>query len=248
MSVYSILAFVHIALGVAALATFWIAGFAKKGSPVHRAAGKIYLGAMSGLLLAAVPMTFYVWSARGPVTGGFLAYLLVITSTSVWSAWRAIRDKRDWARYTGPVYRALMWLNLASAIGVALLGIFLAQRMQLVIVSFSAIGLIGFVQMRRFARKAPEDPRWWLNEHLSAMIGNGVATHIAFLAIGLPRLVPELANGTWVNIAWIAPLGVAVLAGQWLRRKYLPKRVPRAPHMPDTHAQMAHRHEPSTQS
>lgn len=224
MSIYSILAFAHIALGVAALATFWIAGFAKKGSPAHRAAGKIYLGAMAGLLLAALPMTTYVWAARGPVTGGFLAYLLVITTTSVWCAWRAIRDRRDWTRYTGAVYRTLMWLNLGSAIGVALLGVFLAQRMQLVIVSFSAIGLIGFLQMRRFVRKPPEDPRWWLNEHLSAMIGNGVATHIAFLAIGLPRLVPALANGTWVNVAWIAPLGVAVLAGVWLRRRYLPKR------------------------
>jgi hypothetical protein len=224
MSAYSILTFIHIALGVAALATFWIAGAAKKGSPVHRAAGKIYLTAMAGLLLAALPMTVYVWAARGPVTGGFLAYLLVITTTSVWCAWRAIGDKRDWARYTGPVYRGLMWLNLASAIGVALLGVFLAQRMQLVIVSFSAIGLIGFVQMRRFARAAPEDPRWWLNEHLSAMIGNGVATHIAFLAIGLPRLVPALSNAVWINIAWLAPLGIAFLAGAWLRRKYLPKR------------------------
>jgi hypothetical protein len=229
MSVYTVLTFLHVGLGVAALVTYWVAGVTKKGSPAHRAAGKIYLGAMAGLLIAAVPMTFYVWAARGPVTGGFLAYLLVITTTSVWSAWRAIRDKRDWARYTGPVYRMLMWLNLGSAIGVALLGLLLAQRMQLVIVAFSAIGLIGFLQMRHFVRQPPQDPRWWLNEHLSAMIGNGVATHIAFLAIGLPRLVPSLANGTWVNIAWIAPLGVAVLAGVWLRRKYLPKRAALAP-------------------
>jgi hypothetical protein len=236
MSIYSILALLHVGLGVAALATFWIAGGAKKGSPVHRGAGKIYLGAMAGLLLLAVPMTVYVWAARGPVTGGFLAYLLVITATSVWCAWRAIRDKRDWVRYTGPVYRGLMWLNLASAIGVALLGLFLAQRMQLVIVSFSAIGLIGFFQMRRFVRQPPEDPRWWLNEHLSAMIGNGVATHIAFLAIGLPRLVPALANGTWVNIAWIAPLGIAFVAAAWLRRKYLPKRAPRERLVPQAHA------------
>lgn len=224
MSIYSILAFIHIALGVLALLTFWTAGLAKKGSPLHRAAGKLYLGAMAGLLLVALPMSVTVFAVRGVVTGSFLLYLVLITSTSVWCAWRAIRDKRDFARYTGPVYRALMWGNLLGAIGIALVGLLLAQRMQLVIVAFSAIGLVGFVQMWRFARQPPTEPRWWLREHLSAMLGNGVATHIAFLAIGLPRLLPALANPTWVNIAWLAPLAVAGLAGVLLRRRFLPAR------------------------
>jgi hypothetical protein len=224
MSVYSVLAWFHIALGVLALATFWTAGLAKKGSPLHKVAGKVYLGAMAGLLAAALPMSFYVLAARGAVTGGFLLYLVLITTTSVWSAWRAIRDKRDWARYTGPVYRVLMLLNLVGALGVVALGLFFAQHMQLVIVSFSLIGFIGFAQMWRFSRQAPSDPRWWLREHLNANLGNGVATHIAFLAIGLPRLVPALANPVWVNIAWLAPLVVAAVLGVWLSRKYVPKR------------------------
>jgi hypothetical protein len=224
MSLYPILAFLHVAAGVVALATFWTAGFAKKGRPLHRRAGQVYFAAMAALIVVAVPMTAYVWSAAGLVTGAFLAYLLVIVTTSVWCAWRAIRDKRDWARYTGRVYRALMWMNLASGVAIAFIGLAFAQSMQFVVVAFSGIGLIGFVQMRRFLRAPPEDPRWWLREHLNAQLGNGVATHIAFLAIGLPRLVPALANGTWVNIAWLAPLAVAALLGVWLTRKYLPKR------------------------
>ena len=56
------------------------------------------------------------------------------------------------------------------------------------------------------------------------MLGNGVATHLAFLAIGLPRLVPALANPLWTNIAWLAPIGVALVAGMLLRRKFLPAR------------------------
>ena len=224
MSVYSVLAWFHIGLGVLALVTFWGAGLAKKGSSVHKAAGKLFLGSMAGLLAAALPMSFYVLSARGPVTGGFLLYLVLITTTSVWSAWRAIRDRRDWASYTGAVYRGLMWLNLLGALGVVVLGLFFAQQMQLVIVSFSLIGFIAFVRMRRFSRGAPSDPRWWLREHLNATLGNGVATHIAFLAIGLPRLVPALANPAWVNFAWLAPLVVAGVLGVWLSRKYLPTR------------------------
>lgn len=246
MNIYSTLTYLHIAAGVLALLTFWTAGLAKKGSAVHRAAGKIYLAAMAVLLILALPMSAYVWLARGVVTGAFLLYLLLITTTSVWCAWRAIRDRRDWLRYTGPVYRTLMWSNLFGAIAIALVGLLMARQMQAVIVAFSGVGLISFLQMRRFVRRAPEDPRWWLNEHLSAMIGNGVATHIAFLAIGLPRLIPALANGTWIHIAWIAPLGVAVLAGVWLRRKYLPKRA--ASERLKSHAQLRPEHTSAMQT
>src|SRR5688500_9762938 len=137
MRFYSILAVAHVALGVLALLTFWTAGAARKGSALHRAAGKVYLASMAGLLLLAVPMALTMLRVRGVVTGSFLLYLIIISATSVWLAWRAIRDKRDWRRYTGPVYRGLMWANLGGGLGIAAVGLLLAQQMQLVIVSFS---------------------------------------------------------------------------------------------------------------
>ncbi|MBP6596468.1 MAG: hypothetical protein KA196_03035, partial [Arenimonas sp.] len=57
MSLQVISYFVHVGLGTLALATFWIAGLSRKGSPTHRLAGKIYLLAMAGLLAATVPLT-----------------------------------------------------------------------------------------------------------------------------------------------------------------------------------------------
>ena len=119
---------------------------------------------MAALLALALPMSLMIIARGGPglAIGFFLLYLLVITITSVWLSWRAIRDKRDWARSTGPVYRALMGVNLASGIGVALVGLFLADRMQLIIVSFSLIGILTFVNMRRFAAQPPTEPRWWM--------------------------------------------------------------------------------------
>jgi hypothetical protein len=226
MSVYSILAIAHAGLGTIALFTFWSAGLARKGSPLHRRSGRIYLLAMAGLLLLALPMSVRILQVVGLVTGGFLLYLLVITATSTWLSWRAIRDRRDWARYIGPVYRVLTWTNLGAALAIVAIGLLYARQMQLVIVTFSAIGFVNFVRMRGFARQAPEEPRWWLRQHLTAMIGNGVATHIAFLAIGLPRLLPALQTPLFQNLAWIGPLLVALLAGTWLTRKYLPARAP----------------------
>lgn len=94
-------------------------------------------------------------------------------------------------------------LNLLGGLAIAATGIFIAERMQLIITSFSLIGLIGAYQMYQFQRAAPADPRWWMREHIRAMIGNGVATHIAFMQIGLPKILPILSG----------PVGQPCLAG-----------------------------------
>ena len=77
------------------------------------------------------------------------------------------------------------------------------------------------VDMWRFSRSAPSDSRWWLKKHFSAMIGNGVATHIAFLSIGLPKLLPMLSGPLLQNAAWLGPLSLSVVAGFYLNRKYM---------------------------
>ena len=223
MTLHSISFALHAGLGTLALVTFWTSGLSRKGSPVHRLAGKLYLLAMAGLLLAALPLTAAL-ASRNPVGGAFLSYLVVITITSVWTSWRAVKDKKDWARFTGPVYKALMLANLASGLGILYLGLFVTNQMQIIFVAFSSIGIMGAVNMWRFSRRQPDDPRWPLRQHLNAMLGNGVATHIAFLSIGLPKLLPFLAGSSLLNMAWLAPLVVATVAGVFLTRKYLPKR------------------------
>lgn len=230
MTLYQITALGHAALGTVALATYWTAGLSKKGSPVHRAAGKIYLLAMVALLSLALPLALSIVFAGKPVMGSFLLYLLVITSTAVWVSWSAIKYKRDRAGFTGPVYRGLMWLNLASGLAMAFVGLFLAQFMQVVISAFSLIGIVSFIRMWRFAHRQPQvqDPRWWLRQHLGAMLGNGVATHIAFLSIGLPRLLPQVSGPVMQNLAWLGPLLMSGVASIWLHRKYFPKPAAKA--------------------
>jgi hypothetical protein len=218
----------HIGLGVVALATFWTAGLTRKGSPVHRAAGKWYLLSMVALLVLAVPLAIRI-GVHNRVAGVFLLYLEVIVTTSVWTSWRALKDKRDWAAYTGRIYRGLAWANIASGAVILAVGLFWTNRMQAIFIAFSFIGLIGGPAMLRFARTRPTEPKWWLAEHMSAMRGNGVATHIAFLSIGLPKLLPMIAGPTLQNIAWIGPLVVSVVASYFMRRKYLAPKVQAKP-------------------
>jgi uncharacterized membrane protein len=224
MSWYSSTALVHASIGGLALATFWIAGMSKKGSPIHKAAGKIYLLAMTGIIMSALPLAISMLLNKNPVGGAFFLYLLVITTTSVWCSWRAIRDKRDWARYVGSVFKILTVLNFFSAIAIVLVAVLIPNDLQIILMAFSSIGMINAVTMFRFMRKAPADPRWWLGQHLGSMIGNGVATHIAFLSIGLPKLLPMLSGPVLQNMAWLGPLTLSIFAGIYLKRKYVPKR------------------------
>ena len=226
MSAHTLTVLMHSSLGAAALASYWVAALAKKGSAPHKLAGKIYVLVMVGLLLPAIPLSARAYLHYSESFGAFLFYLLLITGTALWQGWTATRNKRDFARYADRRFRILAWANIAA--GLAVLGLGLAL-MSPIFIGFSMVGLLGGRSMLRLAKAGPSHPRWWMEQHLGAMLGCGVATHIAFLQIGLPRLLPSLAGPVLQNIAWLGPLVAAGLARVWLGRKYLPGRTPVPP-------------------
>ena len=231
MNAYAALVAAHIATGAVALAAFWTAAALRKGSPAHRRVGQVYLLAMLGIVLTAVPLALARWQAGHPVTAAFLGYLAVITSTGVWLSWRAVRDKASPQRFTGPVYVALALLSLLSGASVLWLGL---QRGVPLLIGFSFVGTVtGVLMLRQRLRRdrGATSPRWWLVEHYSAMVGNGIATHIAFLGIGLPRLLPGVDGTVLHYLAWFGPIGVALLAKLWLDRRWKPRKtsVPATP-------------------
>ncbi len=216
---YAAIAAAHGVIGVLALSAFWTAAVIRKGSSLHRRVGRVYLVAMLGIIATAVPMAAFKYAQARYVTATFLLYLAVITATSLWSAWRAIRDKRDIERYTGTIYAGLAWLCLVSGLAVLLMGI---MQRSFLLGGFSGIGIavgIGMLRMRRNRARLAADPRWWLSEHYSAMLGNGVATHIAFLSIGLPRLLPAADGATLHYLAWFGPVAVALAVKALIDRR-----------------------------
>lgn len=223
MTAYQMLVAVHVLVGAVALVTFWTAGLLRKGTPAHRNTGRVYLLAMVGIVITGAPMAITRWIDGHVVTAAFLAYLVVITSTGVWVSWRAIRDKAAPQRFVGPAYVAFGALSLTSGAGVLALGI---QAGAPLLMGFSAVGLFtGFDMLRRRVRRDTfaKTPRWWMTQHYTAMIGNGIATHIAFLGIGLPRLLPS-ANGTALHyLSWFGPLAVAIVAKVILDRRWKPR-------------------------
>lgn len=217
MDAYRWFLLAHVAAGAVALATFWANALMRKGTPLHRRVGRIYLLAMLAVLASGVPLVLGLLARGRGWTALFLGYILLITGNACWSAWRAIRHRNDRARYYGKAY----WVQ-AAAIGLAGLGIVLAgfSGGVLLMQVFGAVGVFAFLDAVASYRRAPRSPTWWLREHYGAMIGNGIATHIAFFGIGLRNAIPGLDPVIAQNVAWLLPLVVGVGAAVWLDRKY----------------------------
>ncbi|MGH8073446.1 MAG: hypothetical protein ACREO4_05160, partial [Lysobacter sp.] len=86
---------------------------------------------------------------------------------------------------------------------------------------FSLIGVFTGIDMWRRRRVMPARPNWWMQEHYGAMVANGAATHVAFLALGLPRLLPEIVGSGAYLAGWFLPVLLAVAATVMLDRRYV---------------------------
>lgn len=223
MGVHSLALGLHLGAGSIALLSFWVAAASRKGSRPHVLAGRVYLGAMLGVIVSGAPLVVLQFLRGQAALAAFLGFLLVLVSWTCWSAWRAIRDRRRPERYAGPVYRGLTWLTLVGAIGLA--GLALATGSVLFGV-FAVVGVLAGLDGLRIGQRVATDPLWWLKEHYGAMLGNAVATHIAFLSIGLRTLMPGLEGATLTYLAWFGPLAAALVAGWWIERRHVRGRRP----------------------
>ncbi len=209
----------HTAVGAAALLCFWIAALARKGSGPHRAAGRIYLGAMAAILLTAVPLVLPMFWTGRTVSGVFFLDLLLLVSTSVLVAPRAIRRKQDFEAFRGGIYPVLAGLLLAGGLFTAGIGVWARQPLPGV---FGLLSAALSLRMLYLLRLRTPPAGWWLREHFTAMIGNGVATHVAFLGIGLLRVLPpDLgAQVQHLHLAWYGPLAVSLAAAFRLNQRH----------------------------
>lgn len=217
MDAYRWLVYTHIACGSVALLTFWTAAIARKGSVLHVRVGKVYLAAMLGVVLSALPMALVFFARGKPGIGTFLLYLVVLSGTSIWLARRAILLKRDIRGFHDRRYQIAGWANVLTGVASFLVGLKLGS---LLLGGFSFVGIAIGTGMLRQARKLPETRNWWLKEHYGAMLGNGVATHVAFLGIGMRNVIASFDTAWLQLVPWFGPLAVALVAGVILDRRY----------------------------
>ncbi|HET6604793.1 MAG TPA: hypothetical protein VFG21_11405 [Xanthomonadaceae bacterium] len=206
----------HLLAGTSALLSFWFNAALRKGTPLHRRVGQVYLLSMLGVIVSGVPLAHALIGRGHPLSAMFLGYLIVLVSQACWNAWRAIRERARPERYFGAAYWSLTAIACVAGIGMIVLGVQVGATLFIV---FGSIGVVS-VPIAWASWRARANPRWWIREHYGAIVGCGVATHIAFLGIGLRRLLPGFDPGALQALAWFGPLGAAVLAAWWLNRRY----------------------------
>lgn len=217
MTPYLIVRNIHIGLGVVALLSFWTTAVLRKGTALHRRIGGVYMLAMTGILVTALPLAGAAFAGRQPVKGAFLSYLILIVGTALWIAWRAIEDRRSLTQFMGIWLLPVAWANILAGLGIFVTGLTFSAP---ILMGLALIGPLVGRQLLRLRTHPPTGRGWWLQRHYTAIIASGAGTHISFLNIGLQHLVPHTYSGAANLFAWFAPVITAALALIWVHHRY----------------------------
>lgn len=243
MSVFhTSLLYLHIALGAVALLLYWLPVIARKGSKLHINAGKAFYYTMlvvssSGIVMSLMglydPIAIYtagrqmsaeqvqrmlVW--RVPFSQ-FLLLLSLLTWVTVRHAIGVLQAKSDRAMLRRWFYQGPVLLLFPTALYVAYQGITVGMPLLII---FAVVSLITATTISFYVYKAEIQPRAWIIEHFSSMVGSGIAVYTAFFAAGGRRMLAEILSGQWQLVSWLAApvigLTALILLTGYYKRKY----------------------------
>lgn len=216
--------FVHVALGAVALIAYWIPIFTRKGAANHVRAGKVFVWS-AYLLLAAAALALLtrtldmlaqgVGLADEPALYAFmvfLGYLTFVTFVIVRYGMQVLKSKGNPAELKTGLNTALAYAAIAASLGVILYALLLSPPNKILLFALSPIGIANGIGQLRYTSKPVRSRRQWFYEHMSAMLGAGIAFHTAFAVFGSTRIFDIALTGWVAIIPWIAPTVIGIPA------------------------------------
>ena len=237
-AIHSLLVNMHIAVGAVALILFWIPVLSRKGSPVHRRAGRYYSTAMYAVSVTAFAASVLVLidpvGIRRPGLeleaeemaelaeqfrsfSLFLLMLSILVFTSVRHGLLALREKKEVGILRTPLHRGLILTLGLMGIAVGVIGV---ERGALLLMIFGGISLSGAIGMYRESRPERLSHSERIIAHLGGLIGSGIGAYTAFFAFGGSRLLAEVLPGQWQVVSWVVAPIIGTVAISWLTRRY----------------------------
>jgi len=238
--VFEALVACHIVTGTVGLLSFWIPIIGRKGSRVHRQAGKLFsnsllLTGLTAIGIASTTLTdpsgthphlatHTVFSDPDMIAGVFgwmMLYLATLTVNLVWQGRLSLKNRRDHRR-TGTSFNLLLQLALIlTAANCATVGLQLHQPMMM------AMSLVGFATVGTnlwFIYKPSPNAHDYIKEHIKSLVGAGISVYTAFFAFGAVRLMPEIAltPALWA-IPLITGLGLIIYHQGVVTRRFRPR-------------------------
>ncbi|KAB8139353.1 DUF2306 domain-containing protein [Gracilibacillus oryzae] len=182
----------HIIAGFTALVIFWITVIVKKGGPLHKRIGWLYVYSMAIVAISAFYMGFFrIFIDKSSDTGvisfsWFLVYIAVLSSATVWYGLRVLRYKRRTTRNVRLDVLGFPVLLFLSSIGISVYGFIINMSL---LSYFPLVGLfLSGSQLIYWLRKPAIKGHWYI-EHLIGMLSCSISTITAFLVFGAPRLL-----------------------------------------------------------
>lgn len=238
--------YAHIAIGAIALIVFWIPMAARKGSPLHRKAGRYFLWGMTTVAISGVALSSmslidpigtrfgddvvemeraFAVAANVREFSLFLLMLSVLVYASARHATLVLAARDDRSALRTPWHVSVMAATGVLGVATGLVGLSAlgeSGRAPLLLV-FAVLGIANAARMLRYTFKAQIAPREWLLEHISFAVGCGVAAYTAFAAFGGRALLGELLPGQWQMLPWILPTVIGTTYARYASRPYQPR-------------------------
>lgn len=239
-AVYSLAQILHLVGGAVGLLLVPVPLVVKKGGPIHKRVGKVFVLAMTiagwtGLFMATTwlvaPLEFRpgrmetapVEAVRG--SGLFLGTIALILLSALRQMTRAPLRKREKTVAPTLVDRALPLATAIAGIATAATGLLHGRGL---LVAFGVLAIFaGTTDLRFVVRPLPTRMAWWYQHMTGAMVAV-ISALTAFLVFGGRRWLADLVPEEWRWIFWIAPALVIVPATQvWIasyKRRFGEKR------------------------
>ncbi len=208
----------HIILGFISLVLFWIPMFARKGGKSHGKFGKLYVYAMSWVVLSAALLSIEN-ALQGLYEGAvLLGYLTLITAHPLWYAMAILKNKRNVSeryRQSKLIFDALVIIcgALTLAYGFYLGG----EGGSILMIIFGFLGMTNIPDFVRDVRGIGQEQSWII-VHLSGMLTSAIAAYTAFFAFGSRTFFTF--SGYMAVIPWIMPAVVGLIFIGRYKKKY----------------------------
>ncbi len=225
----------HMIGGFVGLGLFWIPLLSKKGSPMHKKLGKIWMWlARLVLLTAFLGILMYVpdllAAGKTPFSHPnsyafliFLGYLSIVTFVITIYAVDVLKHKTDVSQLATPYMKSQAYVCIALSLVIVAYAFIYNPDTKIVLLALSPVGLsTGWGMLSYMAGKQPSK-RAWLYEHLGSVIGAGIAFHTAFAVFGMTRIFDIGLTGGLAVIPWILPALIGIPASIIWRRHYQKK-------------------------
>ena len=223
----------HIVAGFIGLAAFWIPVFTRKGSPIHKTAGRVFrysaivviAGAGLSVLVRVIDALIFSDASIAENVEGwsflvFLGYIALFTGVILSHGIAVLHHKSDLSELNTPYRRFSAWSAIFSSLFIIGWALYWQPDNAILLYALSPVGLLnGWNILQVISPNASHKPRKWLLEHLGAMLGCGVAFHTAFAVFGMNHFMPFELPGFWQVVPWILPALIGIPATSiWTRR------------------------------